>query len=237
MSKKIDIISDTMKKNVEMLEMVISNVHSINQSIGGVKTAANEINQAMEVSSRDSEKLSQMTQQVHQDAVKSAEQAKQISQVDDELSNMVKDMMNALHGSTNAINNKEFMDRIFLAKEAHTNWICNLKRIVDDKRVYPLQTNGTKCAFGHFYYAMNVIHPAISEEWKLLGITHNEFHTLGQSVLDAVKSGSVALAQEYYLRAEKLSKEVFMYLDKICEKVDIQTKNGVNIFRTGAITE
>lgn len=237
MSQKIDIISDTMKKNVEMLETVISNVHRINQSIGGVKTAADEINQAMEVSSRDSEKLSQMTQQIHQDALKSAEQAKQISQVDDALSNMVKDMMHALHGSTNAINNKEFMDNILRAKEAHTNWIHNLKRIVDEKRVYPLQTNGTKCAFGHFYHAMNVTHPAISEEWKALGKTHNEFHNLGHKVLAAVKAGSVSQTQEYYLCAEKLSKEIFMYLDKIGVEVDIQTKNGVNIFSTDAVTE
>lgn len=230
MSQKIDIVSDAMRKNVEMLETVIRNVHTINHSIKGVKTATEEINQAMETSSHDSEKLSLMTLQIHQDAVRSSEQAKQISQVDDELSNMVKDMMQALHGSTNAINNQEFKDNIIKAREAHTNWVKNLKRIVDEKRIYPLQTNGAKCAFGHFYHAVNVTHPAISETWKTLGETHNEFHNLGQKVLEAVKTGSMPQPQEYYLSAEKLSKDIFMYLDKISYEVDVQTKKGVNIF-------
>jgi len=231
MSLKIDLITDTMEKNVDMLQMVIKDVHEINQSIGGVKTAANEINQAMDVSSHDAEKLSQMTQEIHQDALKSSEQANKISQVDDGLSNIVQDMMHALHGSTNAIDNKEFLNNIIKAKEAHTNWIHNLNRIVDEMRVYPLQTNGTKCAFGHFYHAMDVTHPAILENWKTVGKIHNEFHNLGQKVIDAVKEGKSTEAQEYYVSAEKMSKEIFDYLDRISVETEIQTKKGVNLFK------
>lgn len=230
MSHKIDVVTDTMNKNVEMLEMVISNVHYINESIGGVRSAACEINKAMEVSASDSEKLSLMTQQIHQDSVKSAEQAKQISKIDDELSNMVKDIMKSLRGSTNAMNNKEFMDNILQAKDAHINWINTLKRIVDEEKIYPLQTNGTKCAFGHFYNAMNVTHPAISEDWKALGRLHDEFHKIGHSVIEAIKSKSIYEAQEHYNEAEKLSGEIFKYIDTIGEKVEIHTKNNINIF-------
>ena len=136
MSVKIDLISNTMEKNVDMLKMVIKDVNEINQSISGVKNAANEINQAMDVSSRDAEKLNLMTQKIHQDALNSSEQAKQISYVDDELSNIVQDMMKSLHGSINAIDNKEFLNNIIKAKVAHTNWIHNLKRIVDEMRVF-----------------------------------------------------------------------------------------------------
>ena len=230
MSVKIDMISDTMKKNVDMLQKVIKGVHETNQSINGVKNAANEINQAMDVSSRDAEKLSIMTQQIHQDALLSSEQAKKISIVDDDLSSVVKDMMYSLHGSTNAINNTEFLNNIFKAKEAHTNWIINLKRITDEMRVYPLQTNGTKCAFGHFYHAMNVTHPSILEDWKKAGVIHNDFHLLGQKVIDAVKEGNSSKAQDYYISAEGLSKQIFTYLDKISAEIDIQTKKGVNLF-------
>lgn len=230
MSHEIDTITGTMKKDVEMLETVISNVHNINESISGVRNAANEINKAMEVSANDSEKLSLMTQQIHQDSVKSAEQAKQISKIDDELSEMVKDMMNSLRGSTNAINNKEFMDNIFRAKDAHKNWINTLKRIVDEGKVYPLQTNGTKCAFGHFYNAMNVTHEAISEDWKTLGQLHEEFHRTGHSVIEAVQNGSISDAQEFYQKAEKLSNDIFKYIDTIGEKVEMNSTNNINIF-------
>ena len=232
MSVKIDMINDTMKKNVDMLQTVIKDVHQINKSINGVKTAANEINQAMDISSRDAEKLNLMTQQIHQDALTSSEQAKKISIVDDELSSIVKDMMHSLHGSTNAIDNKEFLNNISKAKEAHTNWINNLKHIVNEMRVYPLQTNGTKCAFGHFYHAMNITNPTILEDWKKTGVIHNDFHNLGQKVIDAVKEGNSSKAQEYYISAEGLSKQIFYYLDKISAEVEIQTKNGINLFRS-----
>ncbi len=231
MSMKIDTITDTMEKNVDMLQTVIKDVNAINQSIGDVKTSVYEINQAMDSSSRDAEKLSQMTQQIHNEAVISSEHAKKISQVDDQLSNIVKDMMSSLHGSTNAIDNNGFLNNITKAKEAHANWVHNLKRIVDEMRVYPLQTNGTKCAFGHFYYAMEVTNPKISEDWKKTGTIHMEFHNLGQKVIDAVKEGNSSQAKEYYLSAEKLSKEIFQYLDKISAEVELQTKNGVNIFK------
>lgn len=232
MGSKIDMITDTMNKNVDMLKTVIKDVHEINQSIGGVKTSANEISQAMEASSRDAEKLSQMTQKIHQDAMKSSEQAGQISQVDDELSDIVKDMMHALHGSSNAIDNKEFQNNIANAKNAHTNWINNLRRIVDEMRTYPLQTNGSKCAFGHFYYAMEVTHPSIAENWKTVGKIHSDFHELGHKVIEAVKDGDASKAQEYYHSAEKISKEIFMYLDKIFAEVENQTNKGVNLFRS-----
>lgn len=233
MSQKIDLISDNMKQNVEMLESVINNVKEINQSIGGVKTSAEEINKAMEVSSKDSEKLSMMTQQIHNDALRSSEQARQISQVDDSLSNMVREMMLALQSSTNAVDNREFYDRIVKAKDAHKNWLNNLKKITDEMRVYPLQTNGTKCAFGHFYQAMNVTHPSIAAEWKNIGEKHLQFHEIGHKVINLVKAGNNSAAIENYKSAEKLSNELIALLDGINNKIDNQTKNGVDIFKKG----
>ncbi|PYG89948.1 methyl-accepting chemotaxis protein [Ruminiclostridium sufflavum DSM 19573] len=231
MSVKIDMISNTMEKNVDMLNTVIKDVHNINQSINGVKNAAGEINQAMDVSSRDAEKLNMMTQQIHQDALKSSEQAQKISEVDDELSGIVKDMMHSLHGSTNAIDNKEFSDNIIKAKDAHTNWIQNLKRIVDEMRIYPLQTNGAKCAFGHFYNAMEVTHQAISSDWEKLGQIHAEFHSTGMKVIDAVKEGDASRAKDYYMSAIELSKEIFVYIDKIYKEIENQTEKGIDLFK------
>lgn len=105
MSHKLDTITDTIRENVGMLNTTIEDVQIINKSMEGIRTATSEINQAMDSSSRDAEKLSMMTQAITADATESAEQAKQISYIDDSLSEIVKDMMNALHGSNNAISN------------------------------------------------------------------------------------------------------------------------------------
>ena len=55
-----------------------------------------------------------------------------------------------LKGTSNAISNEEFLQYIEKAKKAHKNWLEKLRTIVNEMRIYPLQTNGNKCAFGHF---------------------------------------------------------------------------------------
>ena len=57
----------------------------------------------------------------------------------------------------NAISNEELIDNLIKGKEAHGKWIANLKKIVDEMKVYPIQTNSKKCAFGHFYYSINIL--------------------------------------------------------------------------------
>ena len=216
---------------MDMLKNTIDGVQNINRSAEGIKNATDEINQAMDASSQDAEKLSHLTRLIHDDAVKSSDQAKQIGIVDDMLSDIVKEMMQALHGSTNAISNQEFLETISRAKEAHGKWMENLKRIVDEMKIYPLQINGTKCAFGHFYQAMTVTHPEIKNDWETLGKVHLEFHNIGSEVLDAVKNNDEAKAEANYLSAKKLSESIFTYLEQIKDKVNVQTSKGINIFQ------
>lgn len=231
MSRKIDDITDVMNKNVQVLQQTIEDVQIINKSMNGIKIAVHEINQAMDASSADAEKLSRMTQTIHNDALDSSEEATLISEIDNEISDVVKEMMQALHGSVNAIDNLEFIGNIEKAKTAHEGWIKSLKKMVDEKRIYPLQTNGTKCAFGHFYYAVKVSHPSICEDWSRLGNIHLEFHEHGQKVIDALKRGDAAKAREHYISAEKNSNEIFRGLDKIVSETNQMTEKGKNLFR------
>lgn len=233
-SYKIGDVNATVKENVEVLQKVIDEVFAVNQAMNGIKLSAGEISQAMDASSQDAERLSVMTQIIHEDAVKSSEQARQISQVDDILSDVVKDMMNALHGSVNAIDNQEFIATLVSARQAHGIWIQNLKRIVDEMREYPLQTNGAKCTFGHFYHAVQVSFPTIVKEWEDMGKIHNEFHEYGEKALSAVKEGNALRARECYNAAEKLSIQIFSYLEKIIDKIREESDKGVNIFRSTA---
>lgn len=229
MSQKLDVVTDTIEENVGMLHTTIEDIKLINKSTESIKIAVNEINQAMESSSADAEKLSSMTQIINDDAIKSAEYAKQISEIDDALSSIVKDMMHALHGSKNAITNKELLENLKKAKEAHIVWVKGLKRVVDEMRVYPLQTNGSKCAFGHFYHSIDVTHPSINGNWMAIDKIHDELHDFGNKTIQAVSKGNSYEAQKHYNNAVEMSKEVIMYLDKIIEEVEVQTQKGVHL--------
>lgn len=230
MSHKIEVITSTMEQDVDMLQTTINDVQLINDAMEGIRTSTHEINQAMEVSSRDAEVLNHMTQIIHQDAISSAEYAKQIAQIDDQLSGIVRKQMNSLRQSINAISNREFIENIEKAKIAHKKWINDLKLIAEEMTVYPLQTNSAKCAFGHFYHSMDVTHPSIAEEWKEIEAVHVEFHQLGDQVIQAVKEKQQAATNNLYQQAENLSFEIFRHLDSIAGKVEELTQQGIRLF-------
>lgn len=230
MSIKIDTITETMEKNVEMLNTTIDDVKFINQAMEGIKVSTNEINQAMDVSSRDAEELTLMTQIIHRDALASADYAKEIAKIDDEISQIVKIQMESLQGSSNALNNQEFISTIEDAKKAHAKWLENFKGMIDDMVIYPLQIDSSKCAFGHFYNAVHVTHNAIADDWAKIEGIHAEFHRIGREGIEAVKAGQQNKAKESYLAAEVISKQIFAQLDKVAAQVKHLSEQGVSLF-------
>ncbi len=232
MHSQLDTISQTIIDNVEMLKSTISDVGQITESLGNIKESTDQINQAMEVSTRDAEKLNIMTQSIQEDAIGSARSAQEISRIDDELSGIVRDMITSLKGGKNAISNQELLDNIIKAKDAHNNWIKNLRRIVSEMTVYPLQTDSRKCRFGHFYHALDVSGTVLEETWKTIDSIHHELHTNGSKVIKAVESKNLNLAENLFLETEKLSKGIFAHLDEIINVIEESAAKSIEIMRS-----
>lgn len=229
MSKKIDAITETMVSEVEMLNKTIEDVKAIDHSMDGIRIAVNEINQAMETSSSDAERLSVMTQEIHHDALESSEFAKQISAIDKDLSSTVKEMMDALNGGKHATTNQELIEHILNAKTAHTNWLNKLKSISDEMVVYPLQLDDHKCAFGHFYHTIKIDHPSIRDNWKKIDQIHHAFHQKGHDVINAVKAKDSRRAQNLYNEAKQISTQIFTVLDQVIVEIQNQTEKGIHL--------
>jgi len=231
MNSKLDVIHDTINDNVSLLKETIKDVDQISESMGDIKEATRQINIAMTSSTKDAEKLNYMTQEIHEDAILSAENAKQISKIDTELSEIIKEMISSLNGGTNAISNGELVNNLLKAKEAHNNWMLNLKRIVDEMKTYPIQTNSKKCAFGHFYHSINLNHPDVAKEWIAIDKVHHELHSMGIDVANAVNMKDKTKANSLYLQTEKLSKEIFEHIDNIIKGIEKNSKLGIDILK------
>lgn len=229
MSSKIDDVYSTMQSNMELLHRTIDDVQTVNTTISGVRTATDEINIAMETSSVDAQKLNGMAQTILIDSEKCAELANQITRMDDNLSDITKNLFASLSGSVHNITNEEFKMNIRKARIAHGSWVQTLKKIVDEGKIYPLQINSTKCAFGHFYHTVSVGHPSIKADWDAIEEIHNKFHICGHNAIEAIKNSQMSEALNHYTEAEVLSKQIFALLDKIEQEVDLQLKNGVRL--------
>ena len=126
--------------------------------------------------------------------------------------------------------NRVFIESVGGAIDAHKNWLLKLEHMIETGKPEPLQTNDHRCAFGHFYYAVQPKNPEILAIWKDIRDQHKEFHENGDKALAALKGGNANNAREFLKRSEEISKKLlkdFEDLVRIAEKLE---KEKVRIF-------
>lgn len=219
MNDKIEGVNATVIENVEMLSSVLKDVDLINSSMEEIRHASNEINEAMNESIGDSERITDMTENIYSEARHSVDFAKRISDIDDRLSEINNYLYEGLEGGVNGMSKEEFKGIIIRAKESHIEWVERLKSIVDNMEVAPLQTDGDKCAFGHFYNAVNIENEAIKDVWASIDSIHHDFHDLGDKALDGVKSKDYEAANDYYKEAHDLSQILLGKMDQVLKEL------------------
>ncbi len=231
MNEKLDTISGTIHENVEMLKHTVADVNDISHLMLNVKESAQQVNQAMTMSAADAEKLHGMTQDIHKDAVESQENAKHISRIDTELSEVVREMVAALNGGIHSISNQDLLANLNKAKEAHGNWVKNLKRIVEEMKTYPLQTDSKRCAFGHFYHSITMDNPEVKTEWASIDAIHEQFHKIGDKVIEAVRNSDESAARNYLQDTERLSIQIFEKIDNTIRIIERKNQLGEEVLR------
>ena len=215
MNDKIVTVYDTVNVNVDMLKHIIEDVDNIHVSMNGIKRSADEIDQAMEASSADAERLSHMTINIHDESTQSVEFARKISAIDDSLSEIASSMFTNLKCGRHSTTAKELQEIIGKAKISHMTWLDDLDKMINSMSVYPLQTNSNKCGFGHFYNSIEVDHPDLINDWSSIDAIHHEFHTLGDDVIAAIKRNDRQDAERLRGDAVRVSRQLIGVLDVI----------------------
>jgi hypothetical protein len=110
----------------------------------------------------------------------------------------------------------------------------NLAKIVDDKKIYPIQTDSRRCGFGHFYNSIDITHPDIAADWRAIDSVHENFHRTGAAVLEAIKANDEAEARGRLAQAQALSQQIFALLDKTIAAIERNSRLGIEVMRTTA---
>ena len=215
MSLKTDEVESTIRENVTMLNDSIEDIRIISDSMDGIKHATTEINAAMEASSKDAENLSYMTININEYAQRSKEYASTVAEIDDRLSRTAREMMKALAGGQNALNDNDILNIVNKALDSHKIWVDQLSKMVENMEVTPIQTDGNRCAFGHYYNNIIVNNENIKELWESIDSIHHEFHGLGDYVIEAVKNNDYDTANRYLQEAREKSYELTKILNEI----------------------
>ncbi|MCH5344616.1 MAG: CZB domain-containing protein [Acetatifactor sp.] len=140
-----------------------------------------------------------------------------VQEVEKELDNTAKRMGVMVNDVFYMLDNQVFLNTVQNAVGAHQKWLNTLENMVKERNCTPLQLDDTKCAFGHFYYAMKPRNKAVVDIWAGLGEKHRRFHGYGRSVIDAIRRGDYNTAESEIREARKLSGELIGEFNKIIE--------------------
>ncbi len=205
MGEKIEQVNTTVSGNADLLLDLADEVKRVNADIQNITAAANEINKAMEQNSQDAERLTEMAARITESARENVECAVSVGDIDGKLSALSENMFRHLREAGKTVKAAEFKSVIQKAEQAHIVWTDSLCKMVERMELAPLQTNGERCAFGHFYHAFAIRNSRLVSLWREIGDEHKRFHAIGTDVMEAVKKGDKARAHELGERAKTMS--------------------------------
>lgn len=230
MSGKIDTVFGTVGENINMLGKVSEDVTAINDYMQMIQLATEEVNAAMEQCSRDAEEITELTVTVSNLANESRSIAEQMEQIDELVTTSTNQLYQGLNMGITMLTNKELIDVLHSASKAHHDWADKLLSMRENMKVEPLQLDGNKCAFGHFYNAITMRNPKLTPIWDSLSEKHRKYHDLGRHVIEAIEKGDTDTAEKYCNEAVELSNEIFGMLEQMIHIVEAMTEQGEAVF-------
>lgn len=222
-TQKISHVWELNENNRQYVEKITNNISSL-------ASLSEEISSSViEMESRSAD-INVQCGVLHEDTVYLQEHGKSIGSVvqplemiESTLDASVKRMGTMSKDAFYRLNDLKFAEYIDKAITAHKNWLANLKRMVKEQTILPLQVDDRKCGFGHFYYAAEPDRPQALQLWKELGEKHKKFHAYGKQVVDAMFDGDHGRAESICQEAEQYSAVLIDDLKEIKKRMESHT--------------
>lgn len=210
----LDAMTDKIKNVWEINDESQRAVSNVNESVASIAEVSKEINDSMAEMENQIISSTNFMRQVGSDLKQAVEP---VVKIETTLDDTVKQMGTMTEDAFFRLENKEFAGYMSSAISAHHTWLGNLKKMVRERKITPLQLDSSKCGFGHFYYAMIPPIPEVRPIWDALGEKHKKFHQFGASVINAINCGNYAEAERIYRDAEQYSKGLIADMQQILQ--------------------
>ena len=200
----------------------------VNDSISSLAAVSEEISSSMVEMENQSVNIKEQCQQLTENTRQLRSVSKQVKReiepvtaIEAMLDEAAKQMGEMTNDPFFRMRASEFAKYMENAINAHTAWLETLKKMVDERTIIPLQSDATKCGFGHFYYSMTPKNPEIKAIWTTVEGKHKKFHSYGKEVMQDILNGNYAGAEKQYNEAAEYSKELikdFETMKQIAER-------------------
>ncbi|MCI8484910.1 MAG: hypothetical protein HFH41_11315 [Lachnospiraceae bacterium] len=258
MDKFVEKIQKASKESSGSIQQAVGNLEQINQDLQSVvksnennRRKVNGISDALGCATSSSQEvfsaileleeqfhrisdhsigLHTQAESLHQSGEMIQEVVKPISMIEKEMDGVARQMGRMSEDPFYMIGNQVFADTVRNAITAHENWVRTLTDIVEENKVVSLQTDASKCGFGHFYYSIMPKNPEISKIWKGIEQKHKKLHDIGKSAVQAVWNENSEQAQAELKQACSLSKELVGEFGKILDLTEKLSQEGKKVF-------
>ncbi|WP_053985569.1 methyl-accepting chemotaxis protein [Niameybacter massiliensis] len=212
--KKIDVVNESFEVSVGDLVKAVDSIQGLSSTMQEINSASQEIVEAMGTVATETEHITSMSQVVSKEAEDASTYAKQIRNIDDSLFETIREFLLIMNNGTHPITNESFIENIDKAIIAHQGWIKKLEQMVINGQTKAIQTDGMKCAFGHFYHGIEVEHPLIKKEWESIDAVHQSLHKHGHSIMECIEQHNIDKAKELF---EKTKEESYIIVNRLKE--------------------
>ncbi len=229
MGERVESVHSSVSANADRLHNVVDEVKEINTDIQEITNATGEIDRAMKQNSEDAQRLTELAVQINESTQENTGCAAEVEKIDDMLSKVAKNMYIHLKAGGRAVHAQEFIETIERAKAAHRSWTDKLLEMADKMIILPLQTDGERCAFGHFYSVLQVKNASLLTLWQEIGVEHKKFHKLGNDVIAAIKREDAQEAASLAKTAQAMSQDLLSSLDRVQKLAEEIEQRGESI--------
>lgn len=219
MTEKINHVWEINEENQKNVARITDNVSALASLSEEISSAMTELENQSASIQEECDQLRDNTITLEQIGEDVSNAAAPVSTIEKELDDAAKLMGKMSEDAFFTLEKKEFASYLDKAINAHAAWLTNLKNMVAQRMVTPLQLDATKCGFGHFYYSMLPKYPEIQELWKGLGEKHKKFHHYGSDVINALFAEDYDRAERICDEAEAYSKGLLGDLEEMKKKV------------------
>ncbi|MGL4800399.1 MAG: methyl-accepting chemotaxis protein [Cellulosilyticaceae bacterium] len=230
MGEQIEGVSERFEKSVGELTDTVTHIENLSNNMIEINIASEGIAGAMQMVAEEAEKISASSGEVLKEAEEVHNYAKHVGKLDDGLFSVIKDFIEVMNNGTHPVSNEKFIENIDNAIHAHSQWLVKLKDMVMAKKLIPLQIDGNKCAFGHFYNGVKVEHPLVKEKWRGIDAVHMTLHRNGHKVMNAIDKGEMPQAERLFEETKKLSDQIIRELEVIKVIAEEMTSRNERIF-------
>lgn len=230
MSEKIGQVSDSFERSLTDLQLTMNGVMDISSMMEEVNASTTEVNQAMVSVSEDAENMNVMVDRVYDNAYRAMLQSQKIEEIDDKMSSVTTQLMMDMNQGSSAISNEDLIGILEEALVAHKNWTEKLSNIVKTGEIEPIQADGNRCGFGHFYNSLDIPEGKIKQDWDAVESIHLELHAKAQEIIQAIENDDKSKIQNIHTKAQDDSSQLIKMFKTIIQKVKQMTEINEAVF-------